>query len=338
MVCRGVVWTWGQRGVTVLSGVLLPDETVGHLIRLAQQRHTLLWMREMGADLDVTGPQYALLSAISASEGIDQRSAGESASLDKSSTADIVARLEGQGWIRVGRDPADGRRKTLFLMPLARAALCEVTRRAAVVQERLLDLVPSAWRKDFVDVLRRVAYTGAVPMSERVSAALDLRDMPGHLIRRAQQVHTVAWGAEVGRVLTAPQYAVLSVLWTHPEGVDQSTAGELASLDKSSMADVAKRLVRRGWIARERDAKDARRRLLHVTDSVREELVRLTPAVVRVQKQLLEPLADAGQRELFIEGCRVLAHAAGGGRPAGAQAPALSQVGGNGPQGPSSSR
>jgi Transcriptional regulators len=284
-------------------------EAAGHLIRRAQQRHTTLWTRQFADDLDVTGPQYALISAIAVGEGIDQRTAGERASLDKSSTADVVARLEGRGWLLLARDPDDGRRKVLRLTPLARAALTEVTRRAQLVQEQLLEAVPARQRKSFVDALRLVAYAGDVPPPESPQrAVLPLRDAPGHLIRRAQQVHTVAWGIEVGRTLTAPQYAVLSALWAHPEGIDQSTAGELASLDKSSMADVAQRLVRRGWVARERDGADARRRVLRLTDAVRDELLHLTPAVLRVQERLLAPLSPA-QRKAFMKGCHALAYA-----------------------------
>lgn len=293
-------------------------DTPGHLIRRAQQRHALLWTREFSVDLDITSPQYAVLSVIAGQERLDQRAAGARASLDKSSTADVVARLEAQGWLRFTQDPADGRRKTLRLTPLARAALKEVTSRVSLVQQRLLDSVPVEQRAPFVDALRLVAYAGNVPApGEGSDVTLAFRDAPGHLIRRAQQVHTVAWGVEVGRTLTAPQYAVLNALWHHPEGIDQSTSGELASLDKSSMADIVRRLVRRGWVARERDPADARRRLLFLTDTVREELAQLTPAVRRVQDRLLAPLADSARRELFLAGCRALGYPYEVGSPAG---------------------
>ena len=68
------------------------------------------------------------------------------------------------------------------------------------------------------------------------------------------------------------------------------------------------RLVERGWVARIRDTEDARRRQLSLADSVREELLRLTPTVVRVQERVMAPL-DAARRETLLDGCRRLAYA-----------------------------
>ena len=288
--------------------ILALQEAPGHLIRRSQQRHTLLWSHEFNGDL--TGPQYAVVSAIGADSGLDQRAVGRRASLDKSSTADIVARLEGLGWLRFAKDAADGRRKSLRLTPLARTALGEVTHRAGRVQERLLAPLAPGTIEAFVAALRLVAYSGEPPVDGRaVEQVLLLGNTPGHLIRRAQQVHTVAWSKEVGTTLTAPQYAVLSALWAHPEGIDQTAGAELASVDKSSMADIVARLVKRGWVVRTRDPADARRRLLALTDPVRDELLELTPAVQRVQDQLLEPLSSIAARRRFLRGLRLLAFA-----------------------------
>jgi len=295
----------GPAGATS-APMLSLSEASGHLIRRSQQRHTLLWSQEFHGDL--TGPQYAVICAIGADDGLDQRAVGERASLDKSSTADIVARLDGQGWLRWTRDPDDARRKTLRLTPLARTALADVTRRVALVQQRLLEPLSAADAEAMLAALRLVAYEGDPPVPGRADASvLTLGNTPGHLIRRAQQVHTITWGEEVGRTMTAPQYAVLSALWAHPDGIDQGTAAELASVDKSSMADIVRRLVTRGWVGRTRDPADARRRLLGLTDTVRAELTELTPAVRRVQERVLAPL-DAQQRSALLDGLRALAY------------------------------
>ncbi|WP_224391030.1 MarR family winged helix-turn-helix transcriptional regulator [Pseudonocardia sp. ICBG1293] len=294
--------------VRVASAPMLSlDQASGHLIRRSQQRHTLLWSQEFHGDL--TGPQYAVICAIAGDDALDQRAAGERASLDKSSTADVVARLEGQGWLRWTRDPEDARRKTLRLTQLARTALGDVTRRVAQVQQRLLEPLPGEGGEEMLAALRLVAYEGDPPVRGRADGhVLALDTTPGHLIRRAQQVHTTIWSEEVGRTMTAPQYAVLSALWAHPGGIDQTTAAELASVDKSSMADIVRRLVNRDWVGRTRDPADARRRLLGLTDAVRAELTELTPAVRRVQERVLSPL-DATQRQALLEGLHALAFA-----------------------------
>lgn len=280
-------------------------ETPGHLIRRAQQRHTVLWSREFGGDL--TGPQYAVISAIGSDDGLDQRAVGQRASLDKSSVTDIVTRLEGVGWLRFAKDPVDGRRKSLRLTPLARTALGDVTRRVGLVQEGLLAPLAPAGIQPFLRALQLVAYAGKPPEPRWADEqVLQLGRTPGHLIRRAQQVHTMAWSDEVGRTVTGPQYAVLSVLRAHPEGIDQSTGAELASVDTSSMADIVARLVKRGWVAGMRDPADARRRLLNLTDAVRDHLVELAPAVERVQQRLLRPLPRREHRTILLNGLRML--------------------------------
>lgn len=288
--------------------VLALREAAGHLVRRTQQRHTSLWSQEFEGTL--TGPQYAVISAIGSERGLDQRAVGERASLDKSSAADVIARLEGQGWLQLARDPIDRRRKTLRLTTLARTALADITRRVLLVQERLLAPLPSATREEFVEALRLVAYVGNPPLpgvaGEQVLA---LGSTPGHLIRRMQQVHTVAWTEEVGRNITAPQYAVLSALWAHPDGIDQGAGADLASLDPSTMADIVARLARRGWVLKTRDPADARRRLLQLSDGVAEELRQLRPAVERVQDRLLHPLADETVRASFLRQLGCLAYA-----------------------------
>lgn len=286
-------------------GVVEVHTAPGYLVRRAQQRHSRLWTHEFGTDL--TGPQYAVVCAVGARASLDQRTVGDRASLDKSSTADVVARMQSQGWLRLMPDPRDGRRTTVELTPLARTALPEVTRRAALVQAALLEPVAPQRRAGFVASLRTVAYGGAAPPTggEPDEAVLVLRDAPGHLLRRTQQRHTLTWISQVGRTVTPPQYAVLSTVAGHPEGIDQGSAAEIASLDKASMADVVRRLSARGWVTRTPAPEDARRRILRIRSVVRDDLSLLTPAVLTVQDRLLAPLG-AKARTTFLDGlCRV---------------------------------
>lgn len=291
------------------SPVLPLDTTCGHLIRRAQQVHTSLWSAELNGDL--TGPQYALLSAISREPALDQRSAGRLASLDKSTTADVVARLERNGWIRRDRDPSDGRRNTLSLTRVARSALVDVTARVQVVQDRLLEPLGYEDRDAFVRMLGRVAYAGA-PAGERrgdVPLVLPLTTTPGHLVRRAEQVHGTLWAAHVADRVTPSQYALLCALAVRPD-IDQTAAGEMASLDKSSAADIVARLIRRGWIASTRDPRDRRRKLLALSPVAVDAMAAVTPAVRTVQQELLAPLPPAEQQRL-VELLRQVAYQGG---------------------------
>jgi DNA-binding MarR family transcriptional regulator len=86
----------------------------------------------------------------------------------------------------------------------------------------------------------------------------------GRLVRRAQQVHNRLWGKLVSEEVTSPQFAVLFALGGLDEA-DQRTIGRAASLDRSTVADVVDRMVRRGYLERRRDPHDQRRNLLSLS-------------------------------------------------------------------------
>ncbi|MFC7405754.1 MarR family winged helix-turn-helix transcriptional regulator [Georgenia alba] len=274
------------------AAVTLPlGTTVGHLLRRAQQVHTARWAEEFDGDL--TGPQYALLSALTQRPATDQRSAGRLASLDTSTAADIVARLQRNGWLSRHRDPSDGRRYLLSLTAPARAALQHITPRVAEIQRLLLEPLAADERAWFINSLARVAYGGdppKLPPEPSQSRALPMPTTPGHLIRRGEQLHGIHWARRVGTTLTPPQYGLLAALaWNSP--IDQRTAGDLASLDKSSTADIVARLARRALVTRAPDEKDRRRKLVVLTKTARQLLQEITPTVALVQQDLTAPLS-----------------------------------------------
>jgi DNA-binding MarR family transcriptional regulator len=124
-------------------------------------------------------------------------------------------------------------------------------------------------------------------------------DTPGHLIRRAQQAHTQLWAETVPGDITSSQYSILAALFVHGD-LDQATVGRLASLDKSSVAELASRMARRGLIQRSRDERDARRQVLRITEEGGRTVTEAAPHVRRVGEQLLA-LLDEGERAQFID-------------------------------------
>jgi DNA-binding MarR family transcriptional regulator len=126
----------------------------------------------------------------------------------------------------------------------------------------------------------------------------DLHDHPGHLLRRAQQVHTWLWNAEVSMETTSPQFAVLHAL--RQEGdIDQKTIGERVSLDRSTTAEVVSRLASRQLVQRRRDHKDGRRNLIRLTRRGEDTLHELVPKAVRMNLLLTAVLSDDERRTLL---------------------------------------
>ncbi|MFB7127185.1 MarR family winged helix-turn-helix transcriptional regulator [Kitasatospora sp. NPDC056273] len=265
---------------------------------MAQQVHTRLWSEHVGADL--TAPQFAVLLVLALEPGADQRTVGERASLDKATMAEMVARLVRRGLVLRRRDPADGRRKLLALSQGGAQAVREATGGVVRVQRVLFEPLTAEEQVEIVRVMAKIARLepAAVAVITDARPILDAQRAIGYLIRVGQQVHTKLWSEHVGAELTAPQYAVLDALELEP-GADQRTVGELASLDKATMAEMVSRLVRRGLVQRRRDPSDGRRNLLSLSPAGQDLLHRSAAGVAEVQRLLLAPLEE-GEHEAAL--------------------------------------
>lgn len=137
----------------------------------------------------------------------------------------------------------------------------------------------------------------------------------GFLFRRAQQVHVAAWQRHVSPTVSSVQFGLLTVLARLPEASQQELCDEL-DLDRSTVADLVKRLERRGLIERHRDPNDRRRNRLLLTSAGMATLVELRPRAEEVEHVLTDGLSVEDRADLRRLLLRVLAHA-GMGQPPG---------------------
>jgi len=90
-----------------------PYRHTGYLIRRAQQRHLATWMRLVSTE--TSSMQYAILAVLSRLGHASQRVLCDEVDLDRSTIADLVARMERRGLLSRTRDPEDRRRNTVVL-------------------------------------------------------------------------------------------------------------------------------------------------------------------------------------------------------------------------------
>jgi MarR family transcriptional regulator, temperature-dependent positive regulator of motility len=136
---------------------------------------------------------------------------------------------------------------------------------------------------------------------------LVIHHMPGHFIRRLQQVAVKLFFARVGLDMTPVQFAALAAVEQRP-GIDQARLSALIGYDRATIGGVIGRLESRGWLARSASRADRRARLVRITPSGRKALAKALPAVGSVQEMLLESL-DAAERRRFERLClKILAH------------------------------
>ncbi|MEV6330495.1 MarR family transcriptional regulator [Streptomyces sp. NPDC051909] len=128
--------------------------------------------------------------------------------------------------------------------------------------------------------------------------AVDLTTHPGHLARRLQQAHHLLWTTVVSEEITSPQFGVLNALVAEP-GLDQRTVGERVGLDRSTIAEVVSRLIRRGLLDKVRDPEDGRRFLLRLTDEGTRTHRRLIVRTARMNQIFLAPLSPEEQTQFL---------------------------------------
>ncbi len=140
------------------------------------------------------------------------------------------------------------------------------------------------------------------------AATIDLESLPGHHIRRLQQIAVAIFLQETeAHGITPVQYAALQAVHNSP-GIDQRTLARSIGFDTSTIAGVVDRLEVRGLMQRNASSEDRRVRLLTLTAAGRELLDAVVPSMLQAQQRMLEPLPRAERGE-FLRMLRVLVEA-----------------------------
>jgi len=146
-----------------------------------------------------------------------------------------------------------------------------------------------------------------------MSQSFDFGHAPGHLIRRAHQFAVAVFMEETAEFDVTPvQFAILNALMDTP-GADQVTLAGRVAFDPATSGSVIGRLEAKGWVRREADRHDRRRKLLWVTPEGERTVQQMKRSVVRTQTRILGPL-NAAEREQLVRllGKLVAGHEAAG--------------------------
>ena len=129
------------------------------------------------------------------------------------------------------------------------------------------------------------------------SAALNL--MPGHLLRRCQQRAVDLFTAELGEDGPTPrQFALLFCIQQNP-GATQIELVRLSGIDRSTRAEMLRRLLKRGLVARQKIDGDRRANALRLTSAGETLLARAIPVVAAVQDRILAPIPRGERKDLI---------------------------------------
>ncbi|MBX9925872.1 MAG: MarR family transcriptional regulator [Hyphomicrobiaceae bacterium] len=144
----------------------------------------------------------------------------------------------------------------------------------------------------------------------RETHTIRLDTSPIHLLHRAGQCAVDVFQAEIGvEELTPRQYAILLTVAQH-EGLSQTSLVERTGIDRSTLADIIRRLLKKGLIQRRRTKEDARAYAVRLTDAGTRTLKHLDPLARRVDDRILAALPGS-QRERFVEDLNTIVRALG---------------------------
>ena len=165
-----------------------------HLMHRALQLALDIYSEEAGAD-GPTQRQFAVLEAVSLKSGLTQTDLVRATGIDRSTLADMVARMTAKGLLEREKSAIDARAKAVRLSEAGQAALEAARPRVAAADKRIMALLPKGKRDGFLDLLAELAgEADAAPVKARAeekAAKKAARDA-----RKAEKLARKAAGAE----------------------------------------------------------------------------------------------------------------------------------------------
>ncbi len=137
-----------------------------------------------------------------------------------------------------------------------------------------------------------------------------LERSPIHLLHRAGQCAGDIFQSEMSTGdLTPRQYAVL-VTVAHNEGLSQTNLVDRTGIDRSTLADIIRRMLKKGLILRRRTKEDARAYAVRLSDEGWKVLKSAEPLAKKIDDKIIAALPTAS-RERFIQDLNVIVAALG---------------------------
>lgn len=135
------------------------SDSPGHLLHRAQQFAAERFAKNLSAGDRLTQRQFAVLAATAASEGLTQTKLVKKTGIDRSTLAELVARMAGRDLLRRETVAGDARANAVFLTEDGRAVYERALEGARSADAAILSSLPKNKRKSFLSTLRKIATT-----------------------------------------------------------------------------------------------------------------------------------------------------------------------------------
>lgn len=142
------------------------DLSPSHMLHRALQLALDIYTAETGPGA-VTQRQFAVLAAAATADGLTQSSLVKITGIDRSTLADMVARMTEKGLLSRQRSATDARANTVALTAQGRAVLEAVRPKVMSADLQILDRLPAAKREGFMKLLHALVEPGPAPEASK---------------------------------------------------------------------------------------------------------------------------------------------------------------------------
>ena len=127
-----------------------------HLLKRAAQYAAHIYMSEVGKS-GLTQRQFTVLLAVDQNDGVSQTALVKMTGIDRSTLADLVARLLAQGYLQRRRTKDDGRTNSIRITTAGKKVLKAAQPGADEVDKQILAMISPSDRRSFGDCLGLLA-------------------------------------------------------------------------------------------------------------------------------------------------------------------------------------
>jgi DNA-binding MarR family transcriptional regulator len=131
------------------------DEQVGFLMRLANQRHTLIFQSHMVENLTPT--QFSTLMRLAENGQASQNHLGRLAAMDIATTKGVVDRLKAKGLVRGEADQTDKRRSLITLTDKGQALIAQLEAAGTAITSETLAPLTAREQDTLITLLKKLA-------------------------------------------------------------------------------------------------------------------------------------------------------------------------------------
>ena len=135
------------------KGYVLEDQ-VGFVLRLASQRHAMIFAARMIEGLTPT--QWAVLAKLAEKGPLSQNLLGRQTAMDAATVKGVVDRLAARNFVTGQPDPRDARRLVIGLTPKGTLLVVRATPLARAITEETLAPLGSVERRTLIKLLEKL--------------------------------------------------------------------------------------------------------------------------------------------------------------------------------------